>query len=399
MNDHRLPSDELASAFLDGELTDAEAEAVRQDPELAARAAELRQTVEAFAETPTPPPGAAETAVEAALADFDARRLGSVREAQGRPRRLTLITGVAAAIAVGFIVAAAVGLFAEREDTPQQATAIAAPAAAPEPAAAGAAAMEPPADVAMTPPPDATPAPPAAPEPAAAMAPDGTTVATMLPPPAIVAAAADEAAPAPAIADEAAPAPSDADEAALSEALAALAEVEAELAEAQAAGESAREEAAAAQAEAEAAREVAAPPPAAVVGEDLAADETADAEAGDGDAPAGPPTDMPADPTTVDCVAAVGDGVVELHVTTGATRLLVVRTAGGAGVVLDATTCEEIPPDEPAESAPAACAVTIGDGSVEFRFTVDGAALLLVRGAGGESAILDATTCEGIPPE
>jgi len=85
MNDHRIPPDEAASAFLDGELGAEEAETVRRHPRLAPR-------------------GAADAAVEAALADFDARRGSAAELAQRRPRGLSVITGVAAAVAIGFIV-------------------------------------------------------------------------------------------------------------------------------------------------------------------------------------------------------------------------------------------------------------------------------------------------------
>jgi len=49
MNDHRIPPDEAASAFLDGELGAEEAETVRRHPRLAARARALRRAAEAMA--------------------------------------------------------------------------------------------------------------------------------------------------------------------------------------------------------------------------------------------------------------------------------------------------------------------------------------------------------------
>ena len=145
MNEQNIPPDELASAFLDDELVESAADDVRRDPELTARVDELRQASDAVGAPVTPPPGAADAAVEAALADFDARRTTTLEPARQRSRRLSLITGVAAAVAIGFIVAAAVGLFSERDDADLTAApapppaAESAPAAAPEPAPAPAA--------------------------------------------------------------------------------------------------------------------------------------------------------------------------------------------------------------------------------------------------------------------
>ncbi|MDE0669025.1 MAG: hypothetical protein OXI48_08370 [bacterium] len=113
MNESRLPPDELASAHLDDALTAEGTEAARQVPDLAERLAALRRAATAVGETVTPPPGAADAAVAAALADVDARR-DAPESLAPRRRGLAVIAGVAAAVAVGFIVAAAVGLFAER---------------------------------------------------------------------------------------------------------------------------------------------------------------------------------------------------------------------------------------------------------------------------------------------
>ena len=385
MNDHRLPPDESASAFLDDELTGTEAEAVRRDPELTARAEVLRQAAEAVGETVTPPPGAADTAVEAALADFDTRRLGTADIARRRPRGLTVITGVAAAVAIGFIVAAAVGLFAERAtDDEMESVAASAPAAAPAPA-----------DEPDTPP-------------ALAMEALEATEATQ---------AAVEPAPAAVAAAEAAPA------------------------DAQTAADDARAEAAAAQAEADVARDAGAgeearaaapapqPSPTTVptaaddmdtmdsmddmdtgdmdTGDMDYADDMDTMEAGDmgvEDTAAddmGPPlADRPTDPLPSDpCAAAIADGSVELRITVSDTPLLVVRSAQQEPTVLNATTCDEIPADEPVEPTPDLCAAAIADGSVELRITVDDTPLLVVRSAQQEPAVLNADTCEGIPPE
>ena len=134
MNEQNIPPDELASAFLDDELAESAAGDVRRDPELTARVDELRQASDAVGAPVTPPPGAADAAVEAALADFDARRTTTLEPARQRSRRLSLITGVAAAVAIGFIVAAAVGLFSERDDADLTAAPAPPPAAEAAPA-------------------------------------------------------------------------------------------------------------------------------------------------------------------------------------------------------------------------------------------------------------------------
>lgn len=328
MNDHSLPPDELASAFLDDELSAAEAEAARQDPELAARADALRQATEAVGETVTPPPGAADAAVEAALADFDARRSSAAELAQRRPRGLTVIAGVAAAVAIGFIVAAAVGLFAEWGTDQDQDT-----AAAPAPAPAAQAAAAPPPEPAPEPPP---PADEALAAPAPAEEPAADTEADTEAMEAIQAAEA--------MAQEALEIAEDAQAAAaLAQATAegnqaAVAAAEADLAEAQAAAEAAQAEAAAAQAEASEARAAAAEA------------EPAAAAAAQADAPAPEPPpppaadDMAADLPLEACAAAIGDGTVELRITVDDTPLLVVRTAQEEPAVLVAATCDEVPP-------------------------------------------------------
>ena len=373
MNDHRLPPDELASAFLDDELTAAEAEAVRQDPDLAARVDALRQATEPVGEAVSPPPGAADAAVEAALADFDARRPAPVDLPRRRPREFAVITGVAAAVAVGFIVAAAVGLFAgygDDEDT--------APVAAPPPEAAPAL-DEQPAAAPEPPPPPSEPAP--APADDAFAAPDAETEAME----------ANQAAEATAqealdVAEAAHAA------AALAQATAegnqeAVAAAEAAPAEAQAAAETDRAEASAAQGAAAGAQAEA----------DRARDATVEAAPAAAPAPE-PSADMAADSLLDACSAVIGDGTVELRITVGDTPLLVVRSAQEQPAVLVAATCDEVPADEPAAPTPDACATVIGDGTVELRITVGDTPLLVVRSAQEQPAVLVAATCDEVPP-
>ena len=363
---------------------------MRQDPDLAARADALRQATEAVGETVTPPTGAADAAVAAALADFDARRQAPAEMARRRPRGLAVITGVAAAVAVGFIVAAAVGLFAEQGADEDMAT-----VAAPAPAPAAEAAAPPAA------PPDPAPEPP--PPPAEEAFAESAAVAE--PAAAADAEAREAIQAAEAMAQEALEVAEAAQAtAALAQATAegnqaAVAAAEADLAEAQAAAEAARAEAAAAQAEADQARAATAaaepeaaaaapqplPPPAA---DDMAADDMADMASDDMAAEAAPDA----------CAAVIGDGTVELRVTVEDTPLLVLRSAQGEPAVFDAATCTEVPADQPVEAAPDACAAVIGDGTVELRVTVEDTPLLVLRSAQGEPAVLDAATCTRIPP-
>lgn len=68
-----MRADELASAFVDGSLTDEEADEVRADPELMARVAEFRAVAAAVGDPVTPPPDAMKAAhIAAAMAAFDA---------------------------------------------------------------------------------------------------------------------------------------------------------------------------------------------------------------------------------------------------------------------------------------------------------------------------------------
>ena len=357
MNDHRLPPDEAASAFLDGELGAEEAEAVRRHPRLAARARALRRAAEAVGEDVAPPPGAADAAVEAALADFDARRSSAAELAQRRPRGLTVIAGVAAAVAIGFIVAAAVGLFAERESDIADTAAVHVEAPAAE--AAPTAAAEP-------------PPPPAEPAAEALAVPTTSAPQAVLAPPPPAAAPLPAPEPAPAV---------DEPGAALA---AAQADADAAMAEAEAAS-AAQAEAAAQPAPAPAAEP---PPP--------AADE---AEALDD---AGPEGIVLADPPPEEaCTAAIGDRTVELRLTVGSTPILVLGTSDGSPAALDGTTCADIPPPDGTETvadeAPDGCAGAIGDGTVDLRLTFSGTRILVVRATDGSLSALDGTTCGAIP--
>ena len=362
MNEHPLPPDELASALLDDELGDAEAAEVRSDPAAAARAEALRRATEAVGEAVSPPPGAEDAAVAAALADFDARRVASLDTARRHPRGLRVITSVAAAVAVGFIVAAAIGLFAEREGADSDTVSMAA-APAPAPAPEASPADEASAAAAETPPP-AEPAPPPAddaPEAAAEMAPSEP---------------ATDASPMPSPVDGAAPAE---------------AQEEAEAARATAAA--AQAGAAAAQAEAEAA---AAPPPAVTApprpaGEPLAMEDSA-IEDGDVARTAG---------AGEQCVAALGDRTVALRLPVDGNHILVIETPDGELAALDGTTCAEIPPDDPAETtadpSPALCAEIRG-AAIDLQITVADNRIVVLRTSGGELTALDGTTCAPFLP-
>ena len=341
MNEQNIPPDELASAFLDGELAESAADDVRRDPELTARVDELRQASDAVGAPVTPPPGAADAAVGAALADFDARRTTTLEPARQRSRPLSLITGVAAAVAIGFIVAATIGLFAEREDAGDAETSVAA-APAPAPDAAPEAAPPPPAE-------------PPAPAPEAA-SPAATVVQPLLaaePPP-------PPAAPAPALMLDAEPGEGIvlSDEATVEEAGAALAE-------ARAASDAARE-----------------------------ADESEPADAMD---------DMDgiaADPSAGRC-DAVGDGTVELRITAGETPVLIIRTIDERLVALNGTTCGEIPPEPPDTVYPLpseSCDAAVGDGRVALRIAVGETPVLIIHTIDGRLVGLGGDTCSYIPP-
>ncbi len=371
MNDHRLPPDELASAFLDDELTAAEAEAVRQDPDLAARVDALRQATEAVGEAVSPPPDAADVAVEAALADFDARRHAPVDMPRRRPRGFAVITGVAAAVAVGFIVAAAIALFAQSGG--DDADTAAAPAAAPPPAAAPAfdeqpAAAEAAAAAAEPPPPPASPEP--APEP---------------PPPPVTSAPQPEVL----VAPMPTPAPAAESEALALESEALAVEPGAALAAAQADADAARAGAVEA---APPSPPAAAPPPPPAEDTEVMADEATPTAAGDVTEPS--PEEA--------CAGAIAGRTVELRLSVGGTPILILGTPETGLTPLDGTTCAEIPPPDDdemiADEAPDGCAGAIAGGIVELRFAFSGTRLLVVRTADGSLSGLDGTTCAEIPP-
>ena len=430
MNEQNIPPDELASAFLDDELAESAAGDVRRDPELTARVDELRQASDAVGAPVTPPPGAADAAVEAALADFDARRTTTLEPARQRSRRLSLITGVAAAVAIGFIVAAAVGLFSERDD----ADLTAAPAPPPAAEAAPAAAPEPAPEPAAESPPPAEPAAPAAdlePADAAAAASAASAEAASA---SAEAAAAGATARAALHAAEAALAAAELAQATAEGNQEAVSAAEAALAEAQAAADYARAEAAAAQEEADAGRQAAsaaqaeaseavaappppatslppaAPPPPAAAEEtatgggqpaadmdDMAADDMAADDMGD----MGDMEDIPTDPPPGGCDAAVGDGTVELQITAGETPVLVIRTIDERLVALNGTTCGEIPPEPPDTVYPLpseSCDAAVGDGRVALRIAVGETPVLIIHTIDGRLVGLGGDTCSSIPP-
>ena len=418
MNEHGLPPDELASAFLDDMLAEADADAVRADPNLAARAEELRRTTEAVGAPVDPPAGAADAAVAAALADYEARRVTRLDTAQQRrTRSFRLITAVAATVAVGFVVATAIGLFAERTQDDGDATA--APAAAPEPA---------PADMASAAAESAAPPPAPAAEPPAAAVFAASPPATTLPSPDIAMSDGGEGAVAqPGAALEEAQAAADLARTTVAGNEAAVAQAEAALADAQAEAAAAQAEAAAAPAGATESTEQAAaapppapapePPPADDAMEDMPAmddsgdgmddmDDTdgdmgdMDGDMGDSD---GTSADVPTDPSPESCAAEIADGTIELQITAAGTPILIVRTPDGRTAALDATTCAEIAPDDPTEVTvdppPDGCAAAVGDGTIELQITAAGTPILIVRTPDGRTAALDATTCAEIAPE
>lgn len=383
MNEHHLPPDELASAFLDDELAETEAEDVRRDPEIAARADALRRAADAVGEPVTPPAGAEDSAVAAALAEFDARHVTRLDPERRRPRSLPVITGIAAAVAVGFIVAAAVGLFAEQEGADED-TAAPAPAAQAEPAPAPEAPPPPAAEAAAA-------APPPPPEPAPA---DSEAMEAIQAAEATAAEALEVA--------EAAQAAADLAQATAEGNEAAVAAAEAALAGAQAAADQARAEASAAQAEASEARTTAAAtePEAAAPAAEPAAMEAAAADDMADDM--GPPADADAGLRAESCAAAVGDGAVKLQIIVGETPVLIIRTVDGRLVAINGTTCGEIPLAEPPDASsplpPESCVPAVGDGRVELRITVGETPVLIIRTVDGRFVGRNGDTCSDIPP-
>src|SRR5687767_10598959 len=97
--------DELASAYLDGEVTPREAALVESDPALRQRVEELRQAAAAMA-GPTPPPvGSEDRLVERAMIVGTAPQVTSL-ESRDRSRRWVL-AGLSAAAAIGILGLAA----------------------------------------------------------------------------------------------------------------------------------------------------------------------------------------------------------------------------------------------------------------------------------------------------
>ncbi len=395
MNEHHLPPDELASAFLDGELDSADGAAVRDDPELAARAEALRAAAEAVGEPVTPPLGTEDAAVAAALADFDARQATPLDTSRRQSRNLRVITSVAAAVAIGFIVAAAIGLFAETGSDEEAADAAPAIVAATEDAAAPA--PEPP------PPPAAAEVAPAAAEPEAALAapapapPDLEDIQASV-------AEAREAADAAMAAAELAQAVAEGNEAS-------VAAAEVELAEAQAAADEAMAEAAAAQAEAAAAQSEAAAAQeaqaaraqdaeAARAQAQAAADE-AIAEAAAAQAEAEALAGMDVSPAER-CADAIVARAIELQFTAGAAPVVVLRASDGSLAALDGATCAELPAGDATEMTsdptPEDCAAAAGATTIELQITIGDIAVIVVTGPDGGLDALDGRTCEVLAP-
>jgi hypothetical protein len=103
MTDHHDPLDELASAYLDGETTDAEATRIAADPDLVARVEHLAAAREALrAPDAVIDEAERDNAIAAALAVFDAQatgRITSIAAARrsGPSRRTLQLVGIAAA--------------------------------------------------------------------------------------------------------------------------------------------------------------------------------------------------------------------------------------------------------------------------------------------------------------
>ena len=352
MNQHRLPPDELASAFLDDELDAAEADAVRRDPALAATAEALGRVAEAVGEPVVAPPGAADAAVAAALADFDARSMNSVGAAARRSRNLRVMTGVAAAVAAGVIVAVVIGVFANNESDNETAS-VAPPPTVPAPAASPAAAAEP-APSEPPPPPEPAPADEPLPPPPAVGEPDAMIAPSVIAPDSPL--ALDEA--------QAAEAAAEAVQAAATQARAAAAAAEAETAAEPA-------QAQAAQAEDDSAAEVAA---------DI-----------------GPEVDGEA------CLLPGDGATIETQFTIADTDVLVVRASDGQLSALNAATCGEIPAEDGADMTldpTQDCAAAVGGAATDLRITVGDVPIVIVESADGRLVPLNATTCAApTPPE
>jgi hypothetical protein len=117
--------DELASAYLDGEATAAEAARVESDPGLQARVAALRAVAEAVGAPPPAPPGAADAAVARAVAVgdevFGPATVASLKHHRDRrqPRRTALWVATAAAAVA--LVAIGVPLLGQRSSPEEDA--------------------------------------------------------------------------------------------------------------------------------------------------------------------------------------------------------------------------------------------------------------------------------------
>jgi hypothetical protein len=127
MTEHPPPDDELVSAHLDGTATPDEAAAVEASAPAMARRAELDAVRARMGEPVTPPEGARDRALAAALAVYDEQRaaadpatapaptavsLGDARSARAARRRRRLVPVLGAVAAVALALVAAAGLFA-----------------------------------------------------------------------------------------------------------------------------------------------------------------------------------------------------------------------------------------------------------------------------------------------
>ncbi len=130
MNDHdaALQDHELASAYLDGEATAHERAMVEASPELLALVASFRQVRDTLGQVPAAPVAQRDTAIAAALAEFD--RPATVPAAPSnvvpfaRRQRWSKVIGVAAAVMLmGVVGVAAVNSFKGSDDSQSSSTA------------------------------------------------------------------------------------------------------------------------------------------------------------------------------------------------------------------------------------------------------------------------------------
>lgn len=120
-DDTRL--DEIASAVLDGEASEAERALAGSDPSIAARVETLRRVRAVIADVAPADPDQREQAIAAALAvapDRDANATVTSLTEQRRRRHMSTrtlrIAGIAAALAVGFLVVSLIALLASSDD-------------------------------------------------------------------------------------------------------------------------------------------------------------------------------------------------------------------------------------------------------------------------------------------